>query len=95
MRAAILSIGDELVAAGTIDSNSEWLAGQLASRAATTVQRRVVGDDRAAIARAVGELADVCEALLITGGLGPTPDDLTRAALAMSWRLVARWKVIL
>ncbi|MCZ6612470.1 MAG: CinA family nicotinamide mononucleotide deamidase-related protein [Planctomycetota bacterium] len=81
MRAAILSIGDELVAAGTIDSNSEWLAGQLASRAATTVQRRVVGDDRASIARAVGELAGVCEVLLVTGGLGPTPDDLTRAAL--------------
>ena len=79
--AAILSIGDELITSAAIESNSVWLADQLEAHTVHTLERRVVGDDRAAIARAIRELATACDLLLLTGGLGPTPDDVTRAAL--------------
>ncbi len=79
--AAILSIGDELITSGAIESNSVWLADQLETQAVRTLERRVVGDDRAAIARAIRELTRGCDLLLLTGGLGPTHDDVTRAAL--------------
>ena len=79
--AAILSIGDELITSGAIESNSVWLADQLETQTVRTLERRVVGDDRAAIARAIRQLTRGCDLLLLTGGLGPTHDDLTRAAL--------------
>jgi nicotinamide-nucleotide amidase len=81
VRAAILSIGDELILGQTIDSNPVWLARELAARAITAVERRLVPDDRGAIAQAIRELAGRCDVVLTTGGLGPTPDDLTREAL--------------
>ncbi|MDY7108036.1 MAG: CinA family nicotinamide mononucleotide deamidase-related protein [Planctomycetota bacterium] len=81
MQAAILSIGDELTLGQHVDTNSAWLARQLLARSIVTAEHRTLGDDRAAIARAVAELAATCDLLLITGGLGPTADDLTRPAL--------------
>ena len=81
MDAAILSIGDELFGDGAVDSNPPWLTDRLAARGVATVERRLVPDDRAAIARAVRELATRCDVLIMTGGLGPTPDDLTPEAL--------------
>jgi nicotinamide-nucleotide amidase len=81
VRAAILSIGDELVEGQTPESNARWLAQQLASRALFVIEARIVGDDRESIAAAMQDLAGRCELLVITGGLGPTDDDLTRLAL--------------
>lgn len=81
MRAAFLSIGDELVEGQAPELNASWLAAQLAEHAVDVVELRVVPDDRAAIASAIRELAARCDVLIATGGLGPTPDDLTRFAL--------------
>jgi nicotinamide-nucleotide amidase len=81
MQAAILSIGDELTLGQNVDTNSAWLAEQLLERSVVTVEHRTVGDDRRAIAEAVASLAGRCDLLLMTGGLGPTADDLTRQAL--------------
>jgi nicotinamide-nucleotide amidase len=81
VRAAILSIGDELTTGQTREGNAAWLAAQLAARAVTTVELRVVPDKRAAIAGAIRELASRCDVLLATGGIGPTADDLTRQGL--------------
>lgn len=81
MNAAILAIGDELALGQRLDTNSAWLAQQLVARAVHVVEHRTVEDDRAAIAAAVRDLAARCDLLLITGGLGPTDDDLTREAL--------------
>ncbi len=81
MDAAILSIGDELFGDGAVDSNPPWLAERLAARGVVTIETRLVPDDRAGIARSVRELATRCDFLITTGGLGPTPDDLTREAL--------------
>ena len=80
MQAAILSIGDELTLGQNVDTNSAWLAGQLLARSVVTIEHRTVGDDRAAIAEAVASLAGRCDLLLMTGGLGPTAEDLTRQA---------------
>lgn len=82
MRTALLSIGDELALGQKHDAHGPWLAARLAAMAAPPSERRVVGDDRALIAGAIAELAARSDVLVITGGLGPTADDLTRHALA-------------
>jgi len=81
VRAAILSIGDELTTGQMPEGNASWLAARLAAMAVTTVELRVVPDDRAAIAGAIRDMAARCDLLLATGGIGPTADDLTRHAL--------------
>jgi nicotinamide-nucleotide amidase len=82
MQASILAIGDELTLGQCVDTNSAWLAEQLLARSVETREHRTVGDDRAAIAAAIRELAGASDLLLITGGLGPTEDDVTREGLA-------------
>jgi nicotinamide-nucleotide amidase len=82
MKAIIISIGNELTSGQTIDSNSAYLSEQLCSLGIETLSHVTVGDDRAATARAIAAAADEAELVLVTGGLGPTADDLTRHALA-------------
>ena len=84
MKAAILSIGDELMLGQTQDTNARWLAGRLADRGVPCVQFRVVPDDLPAQAAALRELAAVAQVVIVTGGLGPTDDDLTREALRVA-----------
>ena len=84
MKAAILSIGDELMLGQTQDTNARWLAGRLADRGVPCVQFRVVPDDLAAQAAALRELAAAAQVVIVTGGLGPTDDDLTREALRVA-----------
>ncbi len=81
IQASILSIGDELVSGITRDANACWLAEQLAGLGVRVGEIRIVPDDREAIGRAVHALASAVELLFLTGGLGPTADDLTRDAL--------------
>jgi nicotinamide-nucleotide amidase len=78
----ILSIGDELTAGERVDTNSAWISARAGSVGVRVGEHRTLGDDRPGIARAIRELADACDVLVITGGLGPTLDDLTRQALA-------------
>lgn len=81
MKAALVSIGDEVVLGESVDTNTAWIAAQLAERAVSTVEHRSVPDDRDAIASAVTDLAQKVDLIILTGGLGPTDDDLTREAL--------------
>jgi nicotinamide-nucleotide amidase len=78
---ALLSVGDELVLGQIEDTNASWTARALQRIGAMPGERRTVADDRAALARAIDGLARGHRALIITGGLGPTLDDLTREAL--------------
>lgn len=80
-RAAILAIGDEIVLGQQLDTNSQWLGAELAKVGYLASEHRTVADDRGAIASALRDLAARCEAIVVTGGLGPTLDDLTRDAL--------------
>jgi nicotinamide-nucleotide amidase len=82
MISALLSIGDELVLGQKRDEHGPWLADRLAAHGAPPIEQRVIGDDRGGIAAAVTDLARRADLLVITGGLGPTADDLTRQALA-------------
>lgn len=82
MRAIILSIGDELILGQVTDTNAGWLGARLAECGVMTAWRQTVPDDRAAIAAALRGAADAAELIIATGGLGPTPDDLSRDALA-------------
>src|SRR2546421_1709996 len=82
MKAIIVSIGDELVLGQTVDTNSAWLSQQLAGIGVSVLSHTTVGDDQAAIERTIRAAARLSDVLIISGGIGPTPDDLTRHALA-------------
>ncbi len=81
-QAVILAIGDELVLGQTVDTNSAWLSGRLAERGIATRYHQTIADDAPAITDAIRLAAERALLALITGGLGPTEDDLTREALA-------------
>lgn len=79
--ASILTIGDELLIGQVIDTNSAWIGQQLNS-IGVWVQRRVaVGDIWDAIWSAIDQEASVSDIVIITGGLGPTADDITKPLL--------------
>ncbi len=82
MNAIVLSIGDELALGQTVDTNSAWLSGRLAGIGWSVAAHVTVPDDQRTIEQALRELAPRCQVLLVSGGLGPTADDLTRPALA-------------
>jgi nicotinamide-nucleotide amidase len=80
MRAAILTIGDEIVAGFSVDTNSVWLAQELLKRGITVVTKRSVSDDLEAILEALTEWDGKFDLVIATGGLGPTHDDITKTA---------------
>jgi nicotinamide-nucleotide amidase len=81
-RVEVVTIGDELLLGFTIDTNAAHLARALASIGMHIVRRTTVGDSADAIAGAVREALDRTGAVITTGGLGPTSDDLTKPAIA-------------
>ena len=81
-RGAVIAIGDELVTGQTVDSNSAWLSRRL-NELGVVVQRHVtVADDAAATTEAIAACGSDAGWVIVTGGLGPTPDDLTRQGVA-------------
>jgi nicotinamide-nucleotide amidase len=82
MKCTILSVGDELVTGRTIDTNSAWLSRELCARGCEVVAHATAGDDQPSIVAWMRVLAAQSDLLVCTGGIGPTPDDLTRQALA-------------
>ncbi len=82
MKAEIISIGSEITSGQNLDTNSQWLSRRLAEMGIPVAFHTTVADDladNAAVFRAAVDRADL---VLVTGGLGPTQDDLTRQALA-------------
>ena len=82
MSARIISIGTELTLGQTVDTNAPWIAQQLAGVGIACGGHVTVPDDRHAIHDAIKSSVRDAKWVVITGGLGPTPDDLTREALA-------------
>lgn len=79
--ASIITIGDELLIGQTIDTNSPWMSEEL-NKIGVWVKRRVaVGDAWDDIWRALDEEGEASDIVLITGGLGPTADDITKPLL--------------
>lgn len=82
MRVELLTIGDELLLGFTIDTNSAFIGRELAELGVEVARRTTVGDDRDAIAAAVRDALARADGVITTGGLGPTSDDVTMAAVA-------------
>lgn len=82
MRAAILAVGSELLSTDRLDTNSLRLTAELERHGVELVEKGVLPDDPEAIAVAVVRLVGEVDLLLLTGGLGPTTDDVTREAVA-------------
>jgi len=81
-KATIISIGNELLSGQTVDTNASWLSDNLFSIGIPVVSGYTVGDDIDRIKHALEMSISDAEMVFITGGLGPTKDDLTRDALA-------------
>jgi nicotinamide-nucleotide amidase len=81
MNLEIVTIGDELLLGFTIDTNAAHLARELAALGVRIVRRATCGDDSAAIAEAVRDALNRTGAVITTGGLGPTADDMTKPAI--------------
>lgn len=80
--ATIITIGDELLIGQTVDTNSAWMATQLNGLGIEVRRRVAVGDTQDAIRTALDEELPRNDLLLLTGGLGPTADDITKPLLA-------------
>jgi competence/damage-inducible protein CinA-like protein len=79
---AILTIGDEILYGQTVDTNSQWMSAELDSFGFTVVHRATIGDEESAILSGLKDASAKADIILITGGLGPTADDLTKPSLA-------------
>ncbi len=82
MSAAILSIGTELTRGELVNTNASWLSEELTSLGLDVTEQHTIDDDRARIVDALRTLAARHRFVVVTGGLGPTSDDLTTAAAA-------------
>jgi nicotinamide-nucleotide amidase len=82
LQVELITIGDELLLGFTIDTNAAHIARTLAASGIEIVRRTTVGDEAGNIAAAVREALDRTGAVITTGGLGPTSDDLTKPAIA-------------
>lgn len=82
MRAELLSVGTELLLGQIVDTNSAYLAGRLAAAGVDCLHMQTVGDNLERATAAIRTALGRSDLLVITGGLGPTEDDLTREAIA-------------
>ena len=80
--AEIIAVGSELLTPDRIDTNSLWLTGQLNALGVEVRRKLVVGDDRELLAAAMRQSLNQVDIVILSGGLGPTEDDVTRDAVA-------------
>ncbi len=90
MKVEIITIGDELLMGGVLNTNAAYIAGKLSKLGFEIIAASTVGDDEWYIEEALHKAVDRADAIIVTGGLGPTPDDMTTwvAAKVCSRRLV-------
>ncbi len=86
MNAEIITIGDEILIGQIVDTNSAWIAQQLNLAGISIYQVTSVHDDRDHILKALEDAGKRVDLVLITGGLGPTRDDITKAALCVFFK---------
>lgn len=82
MKAQILCVGTELIIGQTVNSNATWLSMRLAALGIDVLRHVAVGDNVGRIADALRQAWDWADVIVMTGGLGPTDDDLTHDAIA-------------
>ena len=82
MRAEIVAVGTELLIGQIANTNARWMSERLAELGIDVLHHQVVGDNERRIVEAIALAASRADVVLVTGGLGPTQDDVTRPALA-------------
>jgi nicotinamide-nucleotide amidase len=78
----VITVGDEILLGDTVDTNAARIGRALGELGAPVLRHETVGDHAAAIRAALGRALDDADLVLVTGGLGPTPDDVTRESAA-------------
>lgn len=96
MKAAIITIGDELLIGQTLDTNSAWIGAELSKAGFDVYRITSIHDRREDIINTLQEAAGKTDVVLITGGLGPTSDDITKQTLCefFNTRLVTNDEVL-
>jgi nicotinamide-nucleotide amidase len=84
MDAEIIAVGSEMLTPQRVDTNSLWLTGELNNLGVEVVTKSVIGDDRERLSDAVRRALSRSQIVILSGGLGPTEDDLTREAVAQA-----------
>lgn len=79
--AELLTIGDEILYGQITDTNSQWMGSELSNIGVKVIRKTTVGDEEQEILTAFAEAEQRADIILITGGLGPTSDDLTKPCL--------------
>jgi nicotinamide-nucleotide amidase len=82
IKAELLTIGDEILYGQIVDTNAQWMSVELGNAGVKVVRKTSVGDEEGEILTALAEAEKRADIILITGGLGPTNDDLTKPCLA-------------
>jgi len=82
MKAEIISIGDELLIGQVVNTNASWMAAELNKSGIQVVHIAAVSDDNISISKALDQATNRADIILLTGGLGPTKDDITKKTLA-------------
>jgi nicotinamide-nucleotide amidase len=82
VRCEIIGVGTELLLGQIVNTNAAWIGQHLAVVGWDSLRQTVVGDNEGRIVDAIGEALERADAVIVTGGLGPTQDDVTREAIA-------------
>ena len=81
VKAEVITIGDEILFGQITDTNTQWISTELTNIGIRTIRKSSVGDDEQAILEILAEAENRADVILITGGLGPTKDDITKKTL--------------
>jgi len=85
MRVALITVGDEILSGDTVNTNAAYLGERLTEAGVDVCRMTVVPDEVGEIARVVNEFRAEYDAVIVTGGLGPTHDDVTMEAVAAAF----------
>ncbi|TAF63930.1 MAG: competence/damage-inducible protein A [Cytophagales bacterium] len=86
LKAEIIAIGDEVLFGQILNSNAQWLSAELSKIGVRVMRHTTVADQAAEITNAVAEAEKRASIILMTGGLGPTKDDITKKTLAQYYQ---------
>jgi len=81
MNIALITIGNELLSGFTVDTNASWIGQEILKAGGTLSWHQTIGDTKEDILQALATVPSKCKAVIITGGLGPTHDDITAKTL--------------
>ena len=82
MKAEIITIGDEILIGQIVDTNSQWIGTELNKIGVSVYQISSIQDDKQHILNALKEAQERVDIVIVTGGLGPTKDDITKHTIA-------------